>query len=63
KKHTVTEGRVFHYDVRIYTNLNKFIQYVKLKKEEVLKIIDTYNLSPNILSQKIYNNLLGIKEG
>lgn len=66
KKHTVTEGKTT-YDVRIYTDLNKlphkFIQGVKLTKEEVLKIIDTYNLSPTILSQRIYNNLLGIKEG
>ncbi|MFR1820748.1 MAG: hypothetical protein ACLSXK_05535 [Lactococcus petauri] len=66
KKHTVTEGKTM-YDVRIYTELNKlphkFIQVVKLTKEEVLKFIDTYKLSPTVLSQRIYNNLLGIKEG
>ncbi|WP_416037574.1 hypothetical protein ACL43R_09790 [Lactococcus formosensis] len=65
KKHTVTEGKTT-YDVCIYTDLNKlphkFIQGVKLTKEEVLKIIDTYKPSPTILSQRIYNNLLGIKE-
>lgn len=66
KKHTVTEGKTT-YDVRIYTDLSKlpykFIQGVKLTKEEILKIIDTYNPSPTVLSQRIYNNLLGIKEG
>ena len=40
KKHTVTEGKTT-YDVRIYTDLSKlphkFIQGVKLTKEEVLK--------------------------
>ncbi|MGY0186365.1 hypothetical protein [Lactococcus petauri] len=55
------------YDVRIYIDLSKlphkFIQGVKLTKEEVLKIIDTYKPSPTVLSQRIYNNLLGIKEG
>lgn len=65
KKHTVTEGKTT-YDVRIYTDLSKlphkFIQLVKLTKEEVLKVIDTYKLSPNILSKNIYNNLLDIKE-
>ena len=65
KKHTVTEGKTI-YDVRIYTELNKlphkFIQVVKLTKDEVLKVIDTYKLSPTVLSQRIYNNLFGIKE-
>lgn len=65
KKHTVTEGKTT-YDIRIYTDLSKlphkFIQLVKLTKEEVLKVIDTYKLSPNILSENIYNNLLDIKE-
>ena len=66
KKHTVTEGKTT-YDIRIYTDLNKlphkFIQWVKLTKEEVIKIIDIYGLSPNVLSKKIYNSLLGIEEG
>ncbi|WP_338999458.1 hypothetical protein VNN37_06390 [Lactococcus garvieae] len=65
KKHTVTEGKTT-YDIRIYTDLSKlphkFIQLVKLTKEEVLKVIATYKLSPNILSKNIYNNLLDIKE-
>lgn len=65
KKHTVTEGKTT-YDVRIYTDLNKlphkFIQGVKLTKEEVLKIIDTYKLPPTVLSKSIYNRLLDIKE-
>lgn len=65
KKHTVTEGKTT-YDVRIYTDLNKlphkFIQCVKLTKEEVLKIIDTYKLPPTVLSKSIYNRLLDIKE-
>lgn len=64
KKHTVTEGKTT-YDVRIYTELNKlphkFIQWVKLTKEEVLKIIDIYNLSPTVLSENIYNRLLNGK--
>lgn len=63
KKHAITEGKTF-YDIRIYTDLNKlphkFIQWVKLTKEEVIKIIDIYELSPNVLSKKIYNSLLGI---
>ena len=66
KKHTVTEGKTT-YDVRIYTDLSKlphkFIQCVKLTKEEVLKVIDIYKLSPTLLSKNIYNNLLDIKEG
>ena len=65
KKHTVTEGKIT-YDVRIYTDLSKlphkFIQLVKLTKEEVLKVIDTYKLSPTLLSKNIYNKLLDIKE-
>ena len=64
KKHTVTEGKTT-YDVRIYTELrklpHKFIQWVKLTKEEVLKIIDIYNLSPTVLSENIYNRLLNGK--
>jgi len=56
KKHTVTEGKTT-YDIRIYTDLSKlphkFIQLVKLTKEEVLKVIATYKLSPNILSKNI----------
>lgn len=64
KKHTVTEGKTT-YDVRIYTELSKlphkFIQQVKLTKEEVLKIIDIYNLSPTVLSENIYNRLLNGK--
>lgn len=66
KKQAITEGKTF-YDIRIYTDLNKlphkFIQWVKLTKEEVIKIIDIYELSPNVLSKKIYNSLLGIEEG
>lgn len=66
KKHAITEGKTF-YDIRIYTDLNKlphkFIQWVKLTKEEVIKIINIYELSPNVLSKKIYNSLLGIEEG
>lgn len=66
KKHTVTEGKTT-YDIRIYTDLSKlphkFIQCVKLTKEEVLKVIDIYKLSPTLLSKNIYNNLLDIKEG
>lgn len=65
KKHTVTEGKTT-YDIRIYTDLSKlphkFIQLVNLTKEEVLKVIATYKLSPNILSKNIYNNFLDIKE-
>lgn len=65
KKHTVTEGTTT-YDVRIYTDLSKlpykFIQRVKLTKEEVLKLIDTYKLSPTLLSKNVYNKLLDIKE-
>ena len=64
KKHTVTEGKTT-YDIRIYTDLSKlphkFIQWVKLTKEEVLKIIDIYNLSPTVLSENIYNRLLNGK--
>lgn len=65
KKHTVTERKTT-YDIRIYTDLSKlphkFIQRGKLTKEEVLKVIDTYKLSPTLLSKNIYNKLLDIKE-
>lgn len=65
KKHTVTEGETT-YDVRIYTDLSKlphkFIQRVKLTKEEVLKLIEEFNLHPTLLSVTIYRKILGVGE-
>lgn len=65
KKHTVTEGETT-YDVRIYTDLNnlphKFIQRVKLTKEEVLKLIEEFNLHPTLLSVTIHRKILGVRE-
>lgn len=65
KKHTVTEGGTT-YDVRIYTDLSKlpykFIQLVKLTKEEVLKIIEERNAQPTAMSVTIYKKICGIKE-
>ncbi|WP_396512760.1 hypothetical protein [Lactococcus garvieae] len=65
KKHTVTEGKTT-YDIRIYTDLSKlphkFIQLVKLTKEEVLKIIEEKNAQPTAMSVTIYKNICGIKE-
>lgn len=63
KKHIVTEGKTT-YDVRIYTDLSKlphkFIQCVKLTKEEVIKIIEKLNLYPTPLSVTIYRKILGV---
>ncbi|MFK4899258.1 hypothetical protein [Lactococcus petauri] len=63
KKHTVTEGKTT-YDIRIYTDLSKlphkFIQCVKLTKEEVIKIIEKLNLYPTPLSVTIYRKILGL---
>lgn len=54
------------YDICIYTNLNtlpsKFIQRVKVSKEEVIEIIEKLNLYPTPLSVTIYRNILGLGE-